>query len=91
MTAKPWSEIKHKPRKEGESITVPDPTTRRKIIRNRARCKECGDVIESTHVHDFVRCTCHAIFVDGGREYVRRGMVGDALEVLTEYAPEGTV
>lgn len=27
--------------------------------RNRAKCKNCGDVIESTHNHDFVTCTCY--------------------------------
>ena len=26
--------------------------------RNRAKCKNCGDIIESTHQHDFVSCTC---------------------------------
>lgn len=47
-----------------------------RIMRNAALCKRCGVEIESTHVHDFVRCACdddHGIFVDGGREYLRRG------------------
>lgn len=26
--------------------------------RNRAKCKNCGDIIESKHQHDFVTCTC---------------------------------
>ena len=77
------------------------------ITKNAARCKNCGDVIESTHRHDFVSCKCHkeaeylmehfsgkkytrdgsvtaeyrdyinkvstGIFVDGGKEYLRRG------------------
>src|SRR5262245_30845145 len=30
----------------------------RKITRNAAECLECGDVIESRHRHDFVRCKC---------------------------------
>lgn len=46
-----------------------------KIIRNSAKCRKCGDEIESRHRHDFVRCECGAIAVDGGREYLRR--VGD--------------
>ena len=46
-----------------------------KIIRNAARCKACGDVIESYDVHDFVKCGCGKIFVDGGHEYLRRGFV----------------
>jgi hypothetical protein len=35
----------------------------------------CGDLIVSKHRHDFVTCTCGAISVDGGQEYLRR--VGD--------------
>lgn len=43
------------------------------IIRNSARCKLCGDHIESTHRHDFRSCKCGEIFVDGGKAYLRRG------------------
>ena len=43
------------------------------IIRNAAQCAKCDDVIESTHVHDFVSCKCGAIFIDGGHEYLRAG------------------
>lgn len=46
-----------------------------RIIRNAARCLYCHDEIESTHVHDFKWCSCGAVAVDGGMEYVRR--VGD--------------
>jgi hypothetical protein len=42
-------------------------------MRNRARCRQCGDVIESKHRHDFVSCGCGAIFVDGGTDYLRAG------------------
>jgi len=42
-----------------------------KIIRNVARCKKCGDVIESKHRHDYVSCKCGAIAVDGGTCYIR--------------------
>ena len=42
------------------------------IIRNRIRCRRCGDIIESTYTHEFVRCSCGAVAVDGGREYLRR-------------------
>ena len=44
-----------------------------KIIRNRAKCKLCGDVIESKHRHDWQSCSCGEIFVDGGLDYLRRG------------------
>lgn len=39
---------------------------------NKARCKKCGDVIESKHRHDFVTCKCGAISLDGGKDYQRR-------------------
>lgn len=42
------------------------------IKRNMARCKVCGDVLESKHVHDYVSCKCGAIAIDGGTEYLRR-------------------
>ena len=45
------------------------------IVQNAATCLACGDFIVSKHRHDFVTCTCGAISVDGGQEYLRR--VGD--------------
>jgi hypothetical protein len=44
-----------------------------KIIRNSATCTRCGDELESKHRHDFVRCSCGAIFIDGGHAYFRAG------------------
>ena len=43
-----------------------------KIRTNRIKCKKCGDIIESYHVHDFKWCSCKSVAVDGGREYLRR-------------------
>ena len=43
-----------------------------KITKNAARCKNCGDVIESTYTHDFVTCSCGNLSVDGGHDYLRR-------------------
>lgn len=42
------------------------------IIQNAVTCNGCGDFIVSKHRHDFVSCTCGAISVDGGQEYLRR-------------------
>lgn len=55
-----------------------------KIICNKVKCLKCGDIIESTHRHDFVGCKCGAICVDGGHSYLRR--VGDLenIEELSE-------
>lgn len=45
----------------------------RRLVKNAAECTKCGDTVESTHRHDFRACKCGEIFVDGGREYLRRG------------------
>ena len=45
---------------------------RLRIIRNAIRCNHCGDIIESTSVHDFRTCSCGCVSVDGGHEYLRR-------------------
>ncbi len=45
------------------------------IVQNAVTCLGCGDFIVSKHRHDFVTCTCGAISVDGGQDYLRR--VGD--------------
>jgi ribosomal protein S27AE len=50
------------------------------VIRNRAKCAECGDVIESRHRHDFVWCKCGSIAVDGGHDYIR--CIGDPKNFL---------
>ena len=50
----------------------------RKLLRNRAQCGWCNDIIESTYRHDFVTCKCGGLFVDGGHDYARTG--GEALE-----------
>lgn len=42
------------------------------IIANEAQCKLCGDIIFSTHRHDFRRCSCGALAVDGGHDYLKR-------------------
>lgn len=42
------------------------------IYINEATCKLCGDKIRSRNRHDFVRCTCGAIAVDGGSWYIKR-------------------
>jgi hypothetical protein len=56
-------------------------------LHNRIRCKHCDDVIESLSVHDFKRCKCGSVFVDGGREYGRRGWPGGDPEDHYEELP----
>ena len=56
-----------------------------KIIKNMARCKKCGDIIESKNTHDFIKCSCGSIAVDGGKEYLKRvGNLNDTIE-LSEF------
>lgn len=43
-----------------------------KIIKNQAQCLICGEIIESTHRHDYVTCKCGNLSVDGGKDYCRR-------------------
>ena len=44
-----------------------------KIKTNKIQCNNCKDIIESKYTHDFVQCSCKRCFVDGGKEYLRRG------------------
>lgn len=56
----------------------------KRIIRNAARCKLCGDILESKRVHGLVECGRGAIAIEGGRRRLRRS--GDilAIEELSE-------
>lgn len=57
-----------------------------RLVRNRARCNGCREVIESTFRHDFVSCGCGATSVDGGLSYARRVFdPGVDYEELSEY------
>ena len=49
-------------------------------MKNTAACRVCGDVLVSRHRHDWVQCTCKRVFIDGGSDYVRRGLGPDVRE-----------
>ncbi|MDT8862414.1 hypothetical protein N0O92_19580 [Alkalihalobacillus sp. MEB130] len=59
------------------------------IKRNVIRCKHCNDVIESKNQHDFRRCKCGRVAVDGGLEYAKRSFPSspaeEHFEELMEY------
>lgn len=60
-----------------------------RLTRNAAQCGRCNEVVESTHVHDFVWCSCKGVAVDGGLEYPRRVWdEGVTYEDLCEYSEE---
>jgi len=54
------------------------------ILKNKAQCAKCNDIIESVDRHDFRWCSCHTIFVDGGKDYLRRGGQLDDIIELSE-------
>ena len=59
------------------------------LVRNQARCLECGDAVTSRTRHDFVTCSCGALAVDGGQAYLRRVVrPGANYEEQSLYAPD---
>lgn len=53
-----------------------------KIIRNKIKCKYCGEVIESKSRHDFKFCACGKVAIDGGHFYLKRsGNPNDWIEL----------
>ena len=55
---------------------------------NRAKCPKCEDIVTSDNRHDFKRCKCESIFVDGGSWYARRGFQDgvEPIEMSERYA-----
>lgn len=51
---------------------------REQLTRNAWQCSECNDIVESKSVHDFRKCSCGALAVDGGLEYSR--LLGRGIE-----------
>ena len=60
-----------------------------KIKANKIQCRHCGDIIESRYVHDFKFCSCKAVFVDGGHDYLRRGYTNSPEEDFIELSECG--
>lgn len=72
---------------ERTMMKIYDPA-KDQIVRNRIRCNQCNDIIESRHYHDFVQCSCGSCAVDGGLEYLRRlSRDRDGFEELAEFVP----
>lgn len=63
---------------------------KKQIIKvNKIKCKKCGNIIESKTTNDLKRCSCGAVAVDGGKEYLKR--IGndeeyEELSIMTEQA-----
>ena len=54
------------------------------IISNKIKCKKCGDIIESKSTNDYKRCSCGAVVVDGGKDYLKRMGNEENYEELSE-------
>ena len=63
----------------------------RKILVNKIRCKNCGDIIESKSVNDFKFCQCKSVAVDGGHDYLRRVGEFDDWEDMSVFEPNDDV
>lgn len=46
-----------------------------KIISNKIKCINCGDILESKSPNDFKRCSCGKVAIDGEHDYLKR--IGD--------------
>ena len=60
----------------------------KRILRNAAKCRLCGDVIESNLVNDFIECSCGAMLIGGGKKHLRRAGDMLAIEELSETVEE---
>ena len=65
-------------------------TMRDVIVTNKAQCNLCGDIIESLNRHDYKRCGCGEIAVDGGKSYLRRSArdLSNIIELSEVYQEE---
>lgn len=59
----------------------------KRIKRNAAQCKVCGEVVESKWRNNHVTCSCGNLSVDGGHDYIRRGFRNgkDSFENMNEF------
>lgn len=57
----------------------------RKIVSNKAKCLLCHTIAESKNRHHLCFCSCGAMFVDGGNDYLRRGGNLHQIEDLSEF------
>ena len=56
------------------------------IFINAAVCLKCHKYIRSKNLHDFVRCNCGAVAVDGGSHYGKRvGNKEDYISIIEEF------
>jgi hypothetical protein len=64
------------------------PLEQGRLLYNAARCYHCGDVCVSRSRHDYVRCLCKSVAVDGGLDYQRVVGYPENYENLAVYSHE---
>lgn len=69
MARKPGYEIVDHHGDKGASDAEPT-----QILRNAARCLECGTEAVSRHRHDMSHCLCGNVMRDGGQDYIRQNI-----------------
>ena len=68
------------------------------MYQNKAKCRNCGEVVESKHRHDWVACSCfrnspdtRGFYLDGGNDYGRYGGNIDDIEWIHEDSVEDQI
>lgn len=57
----------------GDQINIKMNSPKKSKIKiNKAQCKLCQTIIESSDQHDLKMCKCGACGVDGGKDYIKR-------------------
>lgn len=56
--------------------------------KNKIKCKNCGDIIESKTRHDFQQCNCKSVYTDGGLDYQRVGWPDGDMNDWIEFIKE---
>jgi hypothetical protein len=57
--------------------------------KNRAKCLECGDVIESESVTEYSECSCSSLKIRGGSSFLeRKSLEGKYKELSVIEFPE---
>ena len=53
-----------------------------KILSNQRRCTSCGGEPFSAHRHDYQRCDCGKVMVDGGMDYRHSSVHGEDMSIV---------
>ncbi len=57
----------------------------KRIVKNAAQCKKCGDILESKKRVGAVKCSCGSLIIEGGKHYLKRNAAPEDYVEMTEY------